>query len=1040
MINKIFKILYSTKTMVISLTVFAVAMAWATFIENDYGTPTAKAIIYNTKWFEILMFIMVVNFIGNVFIFRLYRKEKWPVFLFHIGFIVVLLGAFITRYYSFEGIMPIRESSKSSSIYSDKTYIKIRVDNNEIMKNYENEVLFSQKKMLFGLLGNNNFELNEEFGIKNPKPFSVSLTNFIAHAQEKFVPDKNGENYVHLVESGTGSRKDIFIKNGDIKSIRNILFTFNNPIQGGMNIFQNDKKNTIQPAFDGTVMEMKTQKLSSVTKDSVVPLLTNHLYSFGEMRFVVKDIAKGKIIKETAPKKEQDRYPYDALTLKIKSGNKEKTVEVRGTSGAIVKPEKISLNGLNFNISYGSKKIKTPFEIKLRDFEMQRYPGTNSASSYASEVTVLDKDHTFDFRIFMNHVLDHKGYRFYQASYDRDEKGTVLSVNHDYWGTLITYIGYILLGLGMFVSLFWNGTRFKKLSDKVNKLSRKKAIVLFLFVGLSFTGFAQEESKLNQFTVSKEHAEKFGHLLIQDHQGRIKPINTYALEDLRKVYKKDKYHGLTAEQVLLSAQLYPKFWSNQYIIKIKPLLLGKKMARDLKEKNGYVAMMNFFTKDGKYYLEDKVEDSFRKLKANRNATDKETIDLDERANVWWAMLNSSLMKIYPKQGEPNNKWFTGTDKNAFVARDTMVLKLHQNYFISLNNAVKTGDYKDADQYLKLISEYQKKIGKNIIPSDKKIGWEIKYNKWNIFKNLLFYYMTIGFIFLILAFVDLFKPYKKSVKLLLGLMTVLTMLGMVAHIFGMGLRWYVSGHEPWSNGYEAVIFVAFVTILAGLIFSYRKSKFALAASVLFASFLMGIAHGSMMNPEVTNLVPVLKSYWLMIHVAVITSSYGFLGLGSLLGLVVLILYTIRTKKNKEKINDTIAELTAINEMTLTVGLYTLTIGTFLGGVWANESWGRYWSWDPKEVWSLISMMVYVIILHMRIVPGLRGKFAFNVASFFAISSLIMTFFGVNHYLAGMHSYAKGDPVPIPTWISVAVTFFIILTIFSYWRYQQFKKSS
>lgn len=302
---------------------------------------------------------------------------------------------------------------------------------------------------------------------------------------------------------------------------------------------------------------------------------------------------------------------------------------------------------------------------------------------------------------------------------------------------------------------------------------------------------------------------------------------------------------------------------------------------------------------------------------------------------------------------------------------------------------------------------------------------------------MFYYMFVGFIFLLLAFIDLFKPNSKGVKLLLKIFTGLTILGMMAHVAGMGVRWYVSGHEPWSNGYEAVIFVAFITVLAGLLFSKNKSKFTIASTVIFASFLLGIAHGSMMSPEMTNLVPVLKSYWLMIHVAVITSSYGFLGLGALLGFVVLLLYILRTPQNAKRLNPTINELTYINESALTVGLYTLSIGTFLGGVWASESWGRYWSWDPKEVWSLISMMVYVFVLHMRMVPGLKGKFAFNLASLFAIASLIMTFFGVNYYLSGMHSYAAGDPVPIPIWIYYAIGFFILFAVFAYIRYRKYE---
>jgi len=1057
MIKKIYNFIYSTKTMAVLIAVFAISMAVATFVENDFGTPSAKAIIYNTKWFELVLLLLTINFIGNIFKFRLYKKEKWPVFLFHLAFIIILLGAFVTRYYSFEGIMPIREGTKTNVIYSDKTYLTTTVDNGDIQRSYDWEVLFSKltnsrladkEKTLYvktlqllGKLSPRNFNVTETFGIEKPQEFSLKLIDFIPHAKEEFVKTDNGELYLHLVESGSGVRKDYYFKNGDIKNIRNILFSFNNPVKGGVNFFSKNGKNQFQTPFDGKLMDMKTQKISAVKKDSIQALTLLQLYNFNdEIKFVVPEIAQGKIEKKTAPKQEWEKYPYDALKIVVSTKGQTDTLDIRGIQGAVIKPENIKVGGLNFGIKYGSREIKTPFEIELRDFQLERYPGTNSASSYASEVTVLDKDKTFDYRIFMNHVLDYKGYRFYQSSYDQDEKGTILSVNHDYWGTLITYIGYFLMGLGMFIALFWKNTRFQKLSEKVQKISKNKFGISLLFLFLSTGLFAQNDAELAKNTVSKAHAEKFGKLLIHDHQGRIKPVNTYALEVLRKVYKKDQYKGLTAEQVILSAQVRPGFWARQKFIKTKKYALGSTLASQLKiDKHNLAALIDFFDKNNRYILEDKVATAQRKKKSHRDASDNEIINLDEKANIWMAVLRGSLMNIYPKKNDPNNNWYSGMNEDVWVGKDTMILQMHKLYLVALNKAMKTGDYSKADEYLGYISDYQKKIGAKVIPPQHKIDIEIKYNKWNIFKTLLFYYMIIGFIFLILAFVDLFKPGNKIVNRLLQIFTILTILGMIAHVIGMGLRWYISGHEPWSNGYEAVVFVAFVTILAGLIFSIKKSKFALASTVIFASFLLGIAHGSMMNPQITNLVPVLKSYWLMIHVAVITSSYGFLGLSAILGFLVLLLFILRNKINADKFKDTIEELTAINEMSMTVGLYTLALGTFLGGIWANESWGRYWSWDPKEVWSLISMMVYVFILHMRIVPGLRGKFIFNAMSLWSISTLIMTFFGVNYYLSGMHSYAAGDPVPIPVWIYYTILFLIIFTVIAYIKFKKFEKN-
>jgi cytochrome c-type biogenesis protein CcsB len=229
-----------------------------------------------------------------------------------------------------------------------------------------------------------------------------------------------------------------------------------------------------------------------------------------------------------------------------------------------------------------------------------------------------------------------------------------------------------------------------------------------------------------------------------------------------------------------------------------------------------------------------------------------------------------------------------------------------------------------------------------------------------------------------------------------------------------MRWYIAGHAPWSNGYESMIYIAWATMLAGFIFS-RKSLMSLAATSIMSGLILFVAHLNWMDPQVTNLVPVLQSYWLAIHVAMITASYGFLGLGALLGMITLVLFILKNTANKERLNLAIKELNAINEMSLLVGLILLTVGNFLGGVWANESWGRYWGWDPKETWALVTILVYAVVVHLRMIKGAYSDYIFSVISLLAFTSVLMTYFGVNYYLAGMHSYAKGDPVPVPDFV-------------------------
>jgi cytochrome c-type biogenesis protein CcsB len=263
---------------------------------------------------------------------------------------------------------------------------------------------------------------------------------------------------------------------------------------------------------------------------------------------------------------------------------------------------------------------------------------------------------------------------------------------------------------------------------------------------------------------------------------------------------------------------------------------------------------------------------------------------------------------------------------------------------------------------------------------------------------------------------------------------------VYHGIGLGFRWYISGHEPWSNGYEAVIFIAWVTTLAGILFS-RKNQVVLAGTAILASMMIFVTEMNLLDPEITPLQPVLKSYWLMIHVAVITSSYGFLGLSAILGLINLNLYIFRKERTAKVVNLNISELTYISEMTMTIGLFMLTIGTFLGGIWANESWGRYWGWDPKETWALVSVLVYAVILHLRFIPALNGKFLFNAVSLWGYSAILFTFFGVNFYLVGLHSYAQGEGLgEFPLWLLLTILIFALHTGLAAYMNRQFLRAS
>jgi cytochrome c-type biogenesis protein CcsB len=394
------------------------------------------------------------------------------------------------------------------------------------------------------------------------------------------------------------------------------------------------------------------------------------------------------------------------------------------------------------------------------------------------------------------------------------------------------------------------------------------------------------------------------------------------------------------------------------------------------------------------------------------------------------VFTGSLLKIWPVENDTSNKWLATITalKTLSPQQAQQVRTLALKYFSNVDASLKSGDWSDADKALANIASYQKKYGSVVYPPESKIKAEIFYNHSNIFEILWPLYFVVGFVLLILSFVKIIKPRFKMEKITKASLALLALF-FVAHTLGLALRWYISGHAPWSNGFESMTYIAWATVLAGFIFS-KQSPITLASTSILAGLILFVAHLNWMNPQITNLVPVLNSYWLSIHVSMITASYGFLGLGALLGFITLLLYIFGKGENQDQIALSIKELNAINEMSLMIGLVLLTVGNFLGGVWANESWGRYWGWDPKETWALVTILVYAVVVHVRFIKAVYTQFNYSVISLLAFTSVLMTYFGVNYYLAGMHSYAKGDPVPIPDFVPVTYAIIFIVIALAY----------
>jgi len=1039
--EKILKYLFSNQLMALLFISFAMAMAFGTFIESWYSTDTAKIWVYNAWWFELILGLFMINFFGNMFKYRLLRKEKWAILMIHLSFILIILGAFITRYFGFEGVMPIREGAVENTFLSDKTYLTVfiegEIDGIPQRKTLEKDFLFSEHV-------DNDFKWENEF---NGQPFSIRFESFKEDVTEQLVLDDTGDRYLKIVESSDGSRHDHSLKEGEVANIHNILFTLNNPIDGAVNIRSEGGLHFITTPFDGSYLRMADQQSGLVEQNKEAELQLRSLYNIRGFQFVIPEPPlRGKF--DWVKAEEGSQGAQDALQLQVTFSGKQESIVVLGGKGRVNNMKKLTLGGLDFYLKYGSKKLNLPFGIRLNDFIAEKYPGTEkSYSSFVSKITV-EESQAFDYDIYMNHILDHKGYRFFQASFDPDEKGTVLSVNHDFWGTWVTYVGYILLYLSMMGIFFIGKTRFKDLSKALDKIkSKKDALVAFAFLlvsmGLNAQSHEHQPAKVFDFdsvvkanAIDKEHALKFGSLVIQDLGGRMKPANTFSSELLRKVSKKDYFGELNADQVLMSIVESPALWYNVPIIYLKRGndSLRKTIGVDSQQK--YASLVSFFDQEGNYKISSQLEGAY--LSAVPNQFQKDFIEVDKRVNLLYSALEGKILRVFPIPNDPSNKWVSYPELNEAPFRGKDSLYVHNIlplYFNALRLARKDNDYSQAENLLQSLEGFQKKFGANIIPSEQKIEAEILYNKYDIFKKLFSGYLYVGLFLFLLLIGKIFREGKilnGTIRLLKGGVFFLFLL----HSAGLIARWFISGHAPWSDAYESMIYVAWATMFFGLIFG-RKSELTLAATAFVASMILMVAHWNWMDPSIANLQPVLDSYWLMIHVAVIVASYGPFTLGLILGTVVLLLMCLGTRENRHKIMLNINELTIINEMALTVGLVMLTIGNFLGGQWANESWGRYWGWDPKETWALISIMIYAFVIHSRLVPGLRGKWTFNVLSIFAYASIMMTYFGVNFYLTGLHSYASGDVPVTPSFIYYLLSFFVFLSAISYWRWQKIK---
>ena len=639
----------------------------------------------------------------------------------------------------------------------------------------------------------------------------------------------------------------------------------------------------------------------------------------------------------------------------------------------------------------GMKEEKLPFSLCLQDFEAKMHDGTQAVADYSSKFTVMDGNEKSEGLVSMNNIYSHRSYRFYQSSYDEDGKGSVLAINADPFGIPVTYTGYALLFLSLIWMLLDPKGGYRKLL--ASPLLKKGAlgIALLLCVG---NLQAAETGALDHAVLPKETAEKFGELNIL-YNDRICPVQTYALDFCKKIYGARSYKGLTAEQVLSGWIFYGDEWAKEPFIKVKSGEL--KSTLNLPD---YCSVSQFFNKDmGGYTIGQYVQEYYNGAqdKFHQQAADidgKIQLIMDLRQGVSLKVLpytftkNVRASKNYPFIKAGTTTWFSPTDKLPYAVEKQHALYI-TNVFSLLYGDVKAGNIDRVNIFFDKMKKYQQISGGNSLPSSTQYKAERINNAFPFATVLFMVNLTLGFIALFYTIYRMTK--KREVKVLNIALPILLVVSFLALTFGLVLRWIISGNVPMSNGYESMLTVAWFVMLIAIFMQFRI-RLVMVFGFLLSGFFLLVSHINQMDPAIGQMMPVLNSPLLSMHVSIIMMSYALLSLTFICGIM-----GICMRSHGE-------ELQALSRVFLYPALTCMGFGIFIGAIWANVSWGNYWSWDSKETWALITFMIYAVVVHTQSQPVFRKPLAYHIYITLAFLSIVMTYFGVNYFLTGMHSYA------------------------------------
>ncbi len=1166
--NPVFKFLSDLKLAAVLLAIFAIASGVATWLESYYAglgsTETGRAaaydMVYDAAWFNGLLILLFVNLLLNL-VRRLARgRQPLGFLLVHVGMLVILAGAGVTRWYGYEGYLRIREGQANNVVSSAKTYAVVQKDDRrayypvrlyrpgdqnvsrtvplgddklelgvaEYWSRFEEQMVPGPggvAQVTFGTMGEQGMQMatlveggQEQIAgatvrfLRGPLPeagaptsrfgdirvrvgdqscslpvkpepgpagecggWTFEITEFQTDYRTGGPSNPDGPMLNPMVRvaatspSGETAEKILFALHPDFAMMHDedsllaqvdMLYQLNNGIDlardGDTIVMRSSSPMVIADMGGGNERELPAGQ-TTVLEDGK---LIRSADGFQAVTSGVHTSLVSRPVQGANP-----NAPEAARMYVRKNGERAEALCIKGD-----RARPVQLGGETYLLSFGSILKTLPYELFLKDFVLDTYPGSDNPASYESHVLLNDPEKGIEgqpVRIWMNNPLNHRGTKHFQSSYDRDRRGTVLSINKDP-GKMPTYIGYTILSVGFFI-IIGRIVASRSQGKAGNMLGA--ALIMAAAAALAPTGALAQDHPTSQehpqaapsgeaahdhdhdhahdhapamsaarsippvIKLSPESHDAASRLIVQDWRGRMKPLDTLARETAVKISKKTKFEGREPVESFLGYVVHPQQWYRYPCIAVKNPGVQKLLG--VSGDTHHVSLASLLDGGG-YKLNDVVNEAHRTPANKRNKTQQKLIGFDERVHLLYTALQGTSLRIFPMPDDPGHTWHD-VDKvlNGLPAGDPRRAEF-EAAADALFGGLSANDPMMIARGINLVSDLQHKYGHEVMPSDARVSAEIWLNTFHPFAKATLPYMGAFVLLIIAFFISLFRhdgrPWTWR-NPLYSLGMLLFVGGFVLHTAGFATRWVASGRAPLSNGHESLLWVALSVALAGLIFELlSRTAAAGALSALLTPVVLGVSFMGAFDPAIGPLVPVLASYWLNIHVTIITASYGFLGLCCLLGLLTLVLYLTNWRGTNASTTRAIAKLDKLNVDVMIAGIGLLSVGTLLGGVWANESWGRYWGWDPKETWALVSILIYATILHFRWIPKLNNPFVQAAGSFLSIWSIVMTYFGVNYLLVGLHSYAAGEAVSIPQWIIMTVAGSSVLTMLAYFAFK------